>query len=1083
MLRSSLVTVCLVASAPAWAGEKPVRGPAPAWVVDVAEPARPGKAPEPTSADAPITVLLSDTQLRFERGAVTSYVRTLFRIGNAQGLAAGNISIPWHPDLGDLGIHRLVIRRGDRVIDVLGNEGAVTVVRREPNLESAMLDGVLTANIQPEGLEVGDLVELATSVSVRDPVLADNAESMMSVGGPLPIGRAHVRVSWPAALPIRFAAKGPLAAAKPITKGGDRVLEMTLDDLQPVQPPKLAPTRYQFGRLVEFSDYADWATVGALMAPLYAKAAILPETGSLADEVAKIKAASTDPKARAAAALALVQDRVRYVALSMGSGALVPADVATTWTRRYGDCKAKTVMLLAVLRALGIAAEPVAVNMGAGDAVAERLPAVGAFNHVLVRATIDGQTYWLDGTGTGDTTLERLQVPHHSWGLPLIAKGAALTQMVPPPLARPASEIDVAIDATAGLMVPAPVELTRTLRGDGAIGLNAILSGMTGEQRDRALRDMWKSDYDYIDVDRTEARFDRATGEMRLTARGKARMEWKSGWYQTEGLGLGYRADFARSGTWGKDAPYAVGYPFFHRATQTIKLPPGFPATLEIPKMAIDRTVGGVEYKRSGAIRGRVFRGEATTRALVPEFPASEAPAVEAALRELEKATVYLQVPAGYSPTTGDVAALMEMKPATADAFIQRGNVLLDRGKYDAALSDFSAAIGLEPKNAMALANRGITAVWKKNFESAERDLAAAEAIDPRNVVVPRARALIPQQQGEYEKAVPLWDQAVKADPASDFALRHRASAHRALGNTDAALADIAAAMKLAPQAQDLRLTRYNILRQAKRNEEALKELDAAVAAQPDETYTLVWVANAQGKLGRRAEAMRLFERALAIAPEAYIYLNRYKQREKTDVAGRRADIEAASALEPDMPEALLDKAAFLDEQGDAAGALAIYDKALLADPANGELRLARGLVAFRSKGADAAAADLAAAAAWAKGSAQRLNHLCWEKATAGMALDSAVSDCEAALAIVPGAPAYLDSKGLALLRLGKNDAAITAYSAAIKASPAQSGSLFGRSLARARLGDRAGAATDLAAARAADPEIEKEFAGYGVTS
>ena len=167
-MRSSLVTVCLVASAPAWAGEKPVRGPAPAWVVDVAEPARPGKAPEPTSADAPITVLLSDTQLRFERGAVTSYVRTLFRIGNAQGLAAGNISIPWHPDLGDLGIHRLVIRRGDRVIDVLGNEGAVTVVRREPNLESAMLDGVLTANIQPEGLEVGDLVELATSVSVRD---------------------------------------------------------------------------------------------------------------------------------------------------------------------------------------------------------------------------------------------------------------------------------------------------------------------------------------------------------------------------------------------------------------------------------------------------------------------------------------------------------------------------------------------------------------------------------------------------------------------------------------------------------------------------------------------------------------------------------------------------------------------------------------------------------------------------------------------------------------------------------------------------------------------------------------------------
>ena len=66
------------------------------------------------------------------------------------------------------------------------------------------------------------------------------------------------------------------------------------------------------------------------------------------------------------AALALVQDQVRYVFLGMNEGALVPADAEETWTRRFGDCKGKSALLVALLRALDIDAEPVAVNALAG---------------------------------------------------------------------------------------------------------------------------------------------------------------------------------------------------------------------------------------------------------------------------------------------------------------------------------------------------------------------------------------------------------------------------------------------------------------------------------------------------------------------------------------------------------------------------------------------------------------------------------------------------------------------------------------------------------------------------------------------
>src|SRR5207245_7674926 len=41
-------------------------------------------------------------------------------------------------------------------------------------------------------------------------------------------------------------------------------------------------------------------------------------------------------------------------------GGLVPASAETTWSRRFGDCKAKTALLLAILHEFGIEAEPVA---------------------------------------------------------------------------------------------------------------------------------------------------------------------------------------------------------------------------------------------------------------------------------------------------------------------------------------------------------------------------------------------------------------------------------------------------------------------------------------------------------------------------------------------------------------------------------------------------------------------------------------------------------------------------------------------------------------------------------------------------
>src|SRR5262249_43382316 len=153
-------------------------------------------------------------------------------------------------------------------------------------------------------------------------------------------------VEWPANLSINHRLSPALPPMQQ-TQHGDRTrLELSLDNLQPIVAPQAAPARYAYPRAAEFSNFQSWAEMGALLAPLYVQASNIASNSALSGEIQTIANRSQNQLVRAQAALNLVQDRIRYVALAMGEGGLVPADASTTWSRRFGDCKAKTALLL-----------------------------------------------------------------------------------------------------------------------------------------------------------------------------------------------------------------------------------------------------------------------------------------------------------------------------------------------------------------------------------------------------------------------------------------------------------------------------------------------------------------------------------------------------------------------------------------------------------------------------------------------------------------------------------------------------------------------------------------------------------------
>ena len=89
---------------------------------------------------------------------------------------------------------------------------------------------------------------------------------------------------------------------------------------------------------------------------------------------------------------------IRYVSRSEAGYDIVPHNVDETIDNRFGDCKDKSALLIAMLRAINIDAEPVLVATKRERPGMAGAAAVGLFDHVVVCFSFAGQQYCLDPT-------------------------------------------------------------------------------------------------------------------------------------------------------------------------------------------------------------------------------------------------------------------------------------------------------------------------------------------------------------------------------------------------------------------------------------------------------------------------------------------------------------------------------------------------------------------------------------------------------------------------------------------------------------------------------------------------------------
>ena len=1067
-----LLGVCV--SGPAFAADKIEFAPAPAWVRPVALPII---SPITSSALGNLAVrgLIDDRQLRAEPGKLVLHSVAAVQFLTPEGLQAGNIAVEWRPDKDRIEVNRLIVIRAGKQIDLIAAGQKFTILQREQNLDMAMLDGRLTAALQPEGLQVGDALLFEMTMTSIDPVLGKHIEFLSGLADQTAAQRIGLRAEWPAGLGLDYRFSD-MPSAKPVTKGGWTSIGWTFVDPAPFVPPKGAPPRFQLGRRAEFTDFKSWDSLAALLMPSFDRASVIPASGPLRDAVEKLRKSATTPVDRAEAALALVEDQVRYVALLMGSGDYIPASAETTWSRRFGDCKAKTALLTGILRELGVTAVPVLVSSTAGDGLDQRLPMLAAFDHVIVRATINARDYYLDGTRSGDAQIARLPIPNFHWGLPLIAN-TKLVPMVPTPLDRPQTDTLINLDASGGGDKPAPAHVERTFRGDLAIAFNMVIGKIPLAAQDKMLRDYWKSQYSDLTVAKASATFDRAAGEYRLIADGTMKLSLYNGRYSVDVPTLGYKADFKREAGPHTDAPLWLNYPEYTHDRETIIIPDtlvGFGLDDAAP---IDRIVAGSRYRRTLSKAGNLFTVDTSTQILLPEIPFTQALAAESDLRALDKKDYEVTID---RPSKAENAKMIAITPTNGNDHYMRGQALILDERFAEGIAEMDQAIASDPKMVSAFEGRGFAKLRNKDLPGAKADFQAAAALGSKLPSLEVAKAGEAYEAKNWTGEIAHLDQALKKLPDSIELLLMRAEANRLNKDFAAAIADSNKVTALYPSNGQAYLFRINVLQRQGKKPEVVEQADALMKLKLTDPYGYVVAAKSYAAYGRTVDAMRAFDRAIATSNEGYIYLNRAAIRPKTDKVGRLADVREAARLDPDNPDVLVSLGDTLGETDDWKGAVVEYGKAIAAEPGSTDARITRGLAYIRVGQAARAEADFAFVRAEAETKASILNQMCWAKAIAGLALDSALGDCDRALAIEPENEAYLDSRGLVLLRLGRVDEAITIFDRALKSGP-QASTLYGRAIAWSRKGDRARAKADAAAAEKLWSGIGKKFAEYGL--
>lgn len=427
MNKSSLLIILFSAltASVLFAAEEYTITASPAWIRTINIPDYTPSSDEITDGEY---YFLSDIQLNGRTGEYYNHYAVL--LTNSRGLENNSqVSVDFDPHFEELHLHKISIIRKDVESDRL--EGAMTsVIQQEKELEKLLYNGTESFYAILSDIRVGDILEVSYTISGKEKLFTGLNDRLYMEWG-VPVKKVYRRVLSPAGNPLHWRTNKETAEPFIDRDKGEFIWER--NDVEAVEYEDNVPYWFDGSNYLEISQYASWDEVRKEIEKLYDPLELDTDQAEYIYSQYPALEDTRDPKVITALLLDAVQEEIRYMGVEIGRGSFIPAKPYDVYTRRFGDCKDKSLLLVKLLRHKGIDAFPVLVHNSTGKNLINVLPGPYQFNHVITKVVIDGKTYWLDPTMTcqeGD--LDLISMPRYGYGLVLWSGDQGLEEMGSP---------------------------------------------------------------------------------------------------------------------------------------------------------------------------------------------------------------------------------------------------------------------------------------------------------------------------------------------------------------------------------------------------------------------------------------------------------------------------------------------------------------------------------------------------------------------------------------------------------------------------------------------------------------------------
>lgn len=415
--------------------------------------------------------ILRDHQVRVHGAEQSTYYRTVRKVLSPSGVSnASELELDFDPTYQKLTVHEVAVVRGGQRINALDVDD-VRIIDKEDSASDRIYDGMRTALIFVKDVRPGDVIDYSWSIDGANPILAGRYTDEYDLSTGVPTRQLRHRLLWPAARTLRWRGAQPIV----LSSGNEKTLIWEKRDIKGLDLEDAIPSWYEPWLDVQVTEFASWNEVARWSEAMFRlDAQSTAGVKALAETIRREHAA---PDARVTAAIRFVQDDIRYLGIEMGRNSHEPHQPSVTLAGRWGDCKDKAFLLVALLRELGLEAWPALVHSRLEHRLDAKLPSPFEFDHVIAQVVANGRSYWIDGTISDQGgTLATMETPNYGRALVIRADTVGLTKI------STRDQGSVAIEqayTTTSYKEPTRLAVTLTYTGAEADAMRSAIASMS----------------------------------------------------------------------------------------------------------------------------------------------------------------------------------------------------------------------------------------------------------------------------------------------------------------------------------------------------------------------------------------------------------------------------------------------------------------------------------------------------------------------------------------------------------------------------------------------------------------------------